>query len=269
MATAKEIVVKPITAQAATKLVKAIHYSGKVAANSQLHFGVFLHGKLEGAMQFGPSLDKRKTQALVDGTGWNGFLELNRMAFSDVLPKNSESRALGVAMRLIRKHYPHIEWVISFSDGTQCGDGTIYRASGFVLTGIKKNTSIWEAPDGSVSTDLSLRLGTQAKAQNIVNATSMPKGPAISQTGAASMRPFREAGYKPKEGFQLRYVYFLNPEARQRLTVPILPFSKIDDMGAGMYKGKARVKQATTEVHSAGRRGGTDPHAPPSDGQPL
>jgi hypothetical protein len=245
MVSAKDIVIKPITSQAASKLVKAIHYSGKVAANSQLHFGVFLNGKLEGAMQFGPSLDKRKTQALVDGTGWNGFLELNRMAFSDVLPKNSESRALGVAMRLIKKHYPHIEWVVSFSDGTQCGDGTIYRASGFVLTGIKKNTSIWEAPNGEVSTDLSLRLA--AKGGN---------------SGASSMKSFREAGYKPKEGFQLRYVYFLNQDAIQRLSVPVLPFSKIDEMGAGMYRGQVRVKQATTEVHSAGRRGGTDPHAP-------
>lgn len=242
MASAKDIVVKPITAKAATKLVKAIHYSGKVAANSQLHFGVFLSGKLEGAMQFGPSLDKRKTQSLVKDTGWNSFLELNRMAFSDVLPRNSESRALSVAMRLIKKHYPHIEWIISFSDGTQCGDGTIYRASGFVLTGIKKNTSIWEAPDGTVSTDLSLRLGQQNKTPKIINSTTMTKGKAITQTGASSMKPFREAGYRPKEGYQLRYVYFLNKSAKDRLTVPVLPFSKIDEMGAGMYKGEKRDK---------------------------
>lgn len=262
MASAKDIVVKPITAQAATRLVKAIHYSGKVAANSQLHFGVFLNDKLEGAMQFGPSLDKRKSQKLVEGTSWNGFLELNRMAFSERLPRNSESRALAIAMRLIRKNYPHIEWIVSFSDGTQCGDGTIYRASGFVLTAIKKNTTIWEAPDGTTATDLSLRLGLKAKAQKTVNATTLTKGKAIRQTGAASMKPFREAGYKPKKGFQLRYVYFLNPAAKDRLTAPILPFSKIDEMGAGMYKGKARVKQATTDDQSAGRQGSTDPHAP-------
>lgn len=267
MASAKDIIIKPITAQAATKLVKAIHYSGKVAANSQLHFGVFLNGRLEGAMQFGPSLDKRKTQALVDGTGWNGFLELNRMAFSDVLPRNSESRALGVAFRLIKKHYPHIEWIVSFSDGTQCGDGTIYRASGFCLTGIKKNTSIWEAPDGTVSTDPSLRLGQSNKAApKIVNSTTVTKSAHIKKTGASSMKPFKEAGYKPKAGFQLRYVYFLNPEARQRLTVPTLPFSKIDEVGAGMYKGKARAKQAITDDQSAERQGSTDPHAPNKKG---
>ena len=45
-------------------------------------------------------------------------------------------------------------------------------------------------------------------------------------------------GAKPIPGFQLKYVYFLNDSAKKRLTVPILPFSKIDEMGAGMYKGK-------------------------------
>lgn len=245
MTSAKSIVVKPISAKDAAALVKRIHYSGTVTQNSQLHLGVFLDGRLEGAMQFGPSLDKRKTQALVEGTLWNGFLELNRMAFSDRLPRNSESRAIAIAMKIIKKNYPHIEWVISFSDGTQCGDGTIYRASGFALTGIKKNTTIWEAPSGEVATDLSLRLGKKT-----VNATSMTKGSNIKGNGAASMKPFKDAGWKPKLGYQLRYVYFLNPEARQRLTVPILPFSKIEEMGAGMYRGQARGKDQASEIPS-------------------
>ena len=59
------------------------------------------------------------------------------MAFSEKLPRNSESRAISIAMKLIKKHYPHIDWVVLFADGTQCGDGTIYRASGFVLTDIR------------------------------------------------------------------------------------------------------------------------------------
>lgn len=37
--------------------------------------------------------------------------------------------------------YP-IEWVVSFADATQCGDGTIYRASGFLLTGIRENKTV-------------------------------------------------------------------------------------------------------------------------------
>ena len=102
MASAKDIIIKPISAQAANALVKRVHYSGKVVPNSQLHFGVFLNGKLEGAMSFGPSTDKRKTIGVVRSTEWNNFLELNRMAFSDVLPRNSESRAMAIAFKLIK-----------------------------------------------------------------------------------------------------------------------------------------------------------------------
>lgn len=218
MASAKDIHIAPISSADARALVRRIHYSGKVANNSQLHFGVFLDGRLEGAMQFGPSLDKRKIQGLVRDTGWNDFLELNRMAFSDRLPRNSESRALGVAFRLIRKHYPHIEWIISFADGTQCGDGTIYRASGFVLTAVRENKTILQLPDGTIVADKTL--------QNANHATT-----------GKNAAWWKKNGAKPLDGFQLRYIYFLNPAARDRLTVPILPFSKIEEMGAGMYRG--------------------------------
>jgi hypothetical protein len=76
---AKRLEVRPISASDANRIVKALHYSGKVVNNSQLHLGVFLDGKCGGAMQFGPSLDKRKIQPLVRGTLWNEFIELNRM----------------------------------------------------------------------------------------------------------------------------------------------------------------------------------------------
>lgn len=217
MASAKDIVIKPISAKAANELVKRVHYSGTHTQNSQLHLGAFYNGKLEGAMQFGPPIDRRKVLPLVADTEWNNMIELNRMAFSDVLPRNSESRALAVAFRMIKKHNPHIEWVLSFSDGCQCGDGTIYRASGFVLTGIKKNSTMYRTPDGDVVADKTFNnnIGRKHKGFTTKDCEKIP-------------------------GYQLRYIYFLNPAARQRLTVPVLPFSKIDEMGAGMYKGKPK-----------------------------
>lgn len=215
MATAKDLIVKPISQKDAARLVKRIHYSGKIAMTSQLHFGVFLNGILEGAMQFGSSIDKRKTQRLVKDTGWNEFIELNRMAFSDRLPRNSESRALGVAFRLIRKYYPHIKWIISFADGCQCGDGTIYRASGFTLTGIKKNTTMLRTPDGEVVTDKTFN-------RNVVK----------------KYKGFTKSDCDKLKGFQIRYVYFIDKSYKDKLTVPVLPFSKIDELGVSMYKGK-------------------------------
>jgi hypothetical protein len=291
-----------------------VHYSGKVVQNSQLHIGVFYRGKLEGVMQFGPSLDKRKLIGLVEGTPWNGFIELNRMAFTDVLPRNSESRAIGIAMRILRKHYPHVQWVVSFADACQCGDGAIYRASGFVLTSVKVNGQNYRLPfadelDEAPLMQAGLRAGdihvlrqwlesitTHARAEhahkltvedrppsNKMSLEGAPHAHKMSLEGAphahkmslqgaphahkmslqGDVRPnallsevkkimrkvtgggtsadklFRLMGGIPAAGHQLRYLYFLDPTARERLTVPVLPYSEIDRHGARMYKGQS------------------------------
>ena len=53
-----------------------------------------------------------------------------------------------------------------------------------------------------------------------------------------SLRKYCEAtGAVPLEGFQLRYIRFIDPSWRDRLTVPTIPFSRIGEMGAGMYRG--------------------------------
>ena len=204
--------------------MKAHHYSGKVVNNSTLHFGVFLDGNLHGVMSYGPSLDKSKIIGLVKDTGWNEFLELNRMAFDSYLPRNSESRAISMSLRLIKKYAPQIKWVISFADACSCGDGTIYRASNFVLTGIKENLNLAELPDGTRVHKMTLAS----------NPTSFKKY--LDYVGAT-----------PIPGFQLRYIYFIDKSKRKDLTVPEIPFSKIDELGAGMYKGE---KITFAERHS-------------------
>lgn len=236
MGRAKELVVKVIPSKIANNFVKKHHYSGKVVNNSKLHFGVFLDNHLHGVMSFGSSLDKSKIIGLVAGTKWNEFLELNRMAFDDYLPRNSESRAISQAIKLIKKNAPHIKWIISFADGCQCGDGTIYRASNFVLTAIKRNEALYELPSGEVIHQLTLQ--------------SSPKQPRPELNGKClydvsggtySLKEWiRLSGAKPLVGYQLRYIYFIDKSYRDKLTVPIIPFSKIQEIGAGMYKGKKR-----------------------------
>lgn len=244
MGAAKRIVVKPISASDANRIVKALHYSGKVVNNSRVHLGVFLDGKCGGAMQFGPSLDKRKMVGLVAGTLWNEFIELNRMAFADWLPRNSESRALGFAFRWLKKTYPQLKWCISFADASQCGDGTIYRASGFVLTGVLKSKNLVIMPSGDVIHKMTLE-------SNPTKPRPELKGKTYLQTtgGKYSIKAYAEAvGGRNIPGFQLRYIYFLDPTARERLTVPILPFSEIERRGAGMYKGKPRVSSIVSDA---------------------
>lgn len=275
MATAKDIVIKQIDSHTANEFVRRVHYSGKVTQNSQLHFGVFLNGQLEGAMQFGPSLDKRKIQGLVKGTLWHEFIELNRLAFTDVLPRNSESRALGIAMRLLKKYAPQIKWVISFADGAQCGDGTIYRASGFILTAIKENDQIWIAPGGARESRTTLTNGTDIansgekyKARQIIHTLSTSPGRQRMETlkntnGAASMKGYIAAGFTPIPGFQLRYIYFIDPTYRARLTVSEIPFSEIEKRGAKMYKGiPGGTGETDNAAQSNAQTGGASPTVP-------
>ena len=241
MGSAKDLIVKVIPSKVAVPFVKTHHYSGKVVNNSNLHFGVFYEGRLHGVMSFGPSLDKSKIQGLVEGTGWNEFIELNRMAFDDVLPRNSESRAIAIAMKLIRKNAPQIKWVISFADGCQCGDGTIYRASGFVLTGYSSG-SMWKLPDYLVK----INGGAVAHRMKVQDKCSALSRYILEETHGKNltMKKYVEKfGGEILEGKMFRYIYFIDPSYKERLTVPIIPFSKIDEMGAGMYKGE-KVTQA-------------------------
>ena len=226
------------------------HYSGKVVNNSCLHFGCFLDGLLHGVLSFGPSLDKKKIMQLVDGTGWNNFLELNRMAFDDYLPRNSESYCIGKALRLIKKNAPQVKWVVSFADGCSCGDGTIYRASNFVLTAIKENSNLCYLPNGDK-----------------IHKMTLESNPTIprKELGGKSYYDITDGRFNFKEyvnyvggeilkGFQFRYIYFIDKSWRKHLTVPEIPFSRIDELGAGMYKGE-KITQAErhaikTEVHN-------------------
>lgn len=211
MSRVKDIKIKVIPAKIANDFVKKHHYSGKVVSNSVLHFGCFLDGKLGGVMQYGNPIDKRNVLDFVKTTNkghnkkWNEMLELNRMAFSDMLPRNAESRCISISIKLIKKNAPHIKWILSFADGTQCGDGTIYRASGFKLTGINKNSTIYKLKSGETVA----KHGTSKK----------------DFTGAERLK-----------GFQLRYIFLIDKSAK--LNIPEIPFDKIDEVGAGMYKGE-------------------------------
>lgn len=240
MASAKDITVKVIPSSVANPFVKAHHYSGKVVQNSTLHLGAFLNGRLHGVMSFGSPTDKRKVIGLVisketgEPAPWYDMLELNRMAFDDVLPANSESRCIAVAIRLLKKNAPNIKWILSFADGTQCGDGTIYRASGFQLTNIKRNKSLLVLPDGTKIHELTISSGMNTPRPEL-NGKSL----ADISGGSASTRAYCEyTGAKPLEGFQLRYIKIIDPD--YMLAAPPLPYSAIQEAGAGMYKGEKR-----------------------------
>lgn len=231
---AKDLIVKVIPSKIANEFIKNHHYSGKVVPNSKLHFGVFMDNKLHGVMSYGPPLDKSKVIGLVEGTGWSEMIELNRMAFDEYLPKNSESRAISQSIRLIKKNAPHIKWILSFADATMCGDGTIYRASNFLLTGIKKNENGVMLPNGKTVHYMTVAGHPSTKREEL-NGKSF-----FDITGGKQdfQKYLDYTGGKVIEGYQLRYIYLIDKTCK--LTVSVIPYEKINEVGAGMYKGEKR-----------------------------
>ncbi len=223
MGRAKEILVKVIKSKVANAFIKKQHYSGKVVPNSTLHFGCFLDNRLHGVMSYGSPFVKKNVINLVEGTGWNEMIELNRMAFDEFLPKYSESRCIAISIRLIKKNAPQIKWILSFSDGCSCGDGTIYRASGFKLIGIKDNNGLFNYNGENIHGKVLWDRG-------------ISKSWCIQDKELAEINSRKNTSIKRIKGKQLKYLYLIDKSCK--ITVPILPFSEIDKQGAGMYKGE-------------------------------
>jgi len=154
----------------------------------------------------------------------NEYLELNRMALAPNAPKNSESRVIGITLRMIRKNYPHIRCILSFADGCQCGDGTIYRASGFMLVSYKKNDSL--LTDGaSVIAKKSL--------YNQINSD----GKYLSSVSLKN-------GWAPLKGLQYKYVFFFDESLKSR-------FKPIDNKSVPnefrIYKGQFGMRAGSKD----------------------
>lgn len=209
MGRAKEIQIRVIPSKIANPFIRAHHYSGKVVNNSCLHFGAFLDGRLHGVLSYGPSLDKKKI------------------------------------IRLIRKQAPQVKWIISFADGCSCGDGTIYRACNFVLTDIKRNDALCLLPNGDKIHKMTLHSNPTSPRPELGGRTFYEVTGGKYDWDAY----VKEVGGTILPGYQLRYIYFIDPEYRQRLKVPEIPFSRIDELGAGMYKGQ-QVSQAERHAES-------------------
>ena len=197
-ATAKDVVLMPVTRRESECCVRSWHYSARPYNKSIVHIGAFLNGYLCGVMAWGPGIDTRKLIGVIPGTPWDGYIELNRMAFSPALPRNSESRALAICIRAMRQHAPWLHWLVSFSDGAQSGSGVIYRASGWTLTQDRKNVTLYRAPNGKIVSQVGLH--TSATLRKMLGARSMSA-----------------SGCERLQGRMRRYMIGLTPDARHKI----------------------------------------------------
>lgn len=106
--------------------------------------------ELEGVLQFGTPMNAKKTpQKLIQGATQNDMYELNRMAMTDDAPKFSESQAIGLCIKWLKRFRKDIKWLLSFSDGKEGNVGTIYQATNWKYYGYNISNSFFDL-DGTI-----------------------------------------------------------------------------------------------------------------------
>lgn len=119
--------VEKISNAAAKKLLDKHHPLGAGQAFA-FALGVFWCGRCEGVLTFGNPISNNAVRRY--GLRQCDVLELRKLWMSDVPPKNSESRILAVAARIIRKRYPQLHLLLTYCGGEETAAS--YRAAGWI-----------------------------------------------------------------------------------------------------------------------------------------
>jgi len=115
--------VKPIRYKDARRIIERHHYLGYAPCGCKFCLGIYCNNDLIGVMIWGHPVARMENQ---DNT-----LELTRM-FLFNSPKNSESRALSLAEKWIKKNRTEYR-LIAYSDTSEGHKGTIYKATNWKM----------------------------------------------------------------------------------------------------------------------------------------
>jgi hypothetical protein len=198
----QDLMVKPVHFSIARQLLVREHYLHSFPGGTKLAFGAFVGSRLLGALILGAG--PANAYALIGGANPDDCLTLSRLWLSDELPRNSESRFIGVVLRSLRKH-SHLKFLVNYADPAQGHVGTIYQATGWVYTGLSQATPLYDIGDGRARHSRSLS----------------------HAFGSHGLSHFQRHGIEIKlvpQKAKQRYVYFLDPTWRERLKGSALPY---------------------------------------------
>ena len=203
----QQLRVRPIPFRIAKELLVLRHYLHSMPGGTRLSFGVFVGKRLLGALALGvgPKLGHR----LVEGATAGDCVTLTRLWLSDELPRNSESKVIGVVLRALRRH-TCLKFVLAYADPNAGHVGTVYQATGWLYTGLSSPTPLYDLGDGVLRHSRSLGYSFGSHSVRHIEASGVPIK-AVSQP--------------PKH----RYIRFLDSSWRERIRVPVLPYPKMKD----------------------------------------
>lgn len=207
--TPQELELRIVPPAIAANVIVRNHYLHSMAAGLRLCFGIFAGDRILGAivLNAGPVGAPR----LVAGATSQDCLTLARLWLDDALPRNSESRVLGLLVRVLRR-FTAVKFLLSYADPAVVRAGVphlgfVYQAANWTYVGLAENQPLMDLGDGIPRHLRSLG----------------------STFGTHSAAYFRRHGlpvrFIPLQA-KHRYVIFIDRSWRDRLRVPVLPYPK-------------------------------------------
>jgi hypothetical protein len=154
---------------------------------------VYYKGEVHGALQLGYGI-RPKIKGAFDP---DEIREFDRMWLSDEMPKFSETITLALLHLFLKKAYPNLKALISYSDTSVGNNGTIYRAGNYeLIDSIKADFYILSS--GERVHPVSMWHRHKSRAWDLMQ-TLYP-------------------GIKKADGQQLKFIYYLHPKCRNAVS---------------------------------------------------
>lgn len=205
----KTLTVRPVPPVVVRPLIEHEHYLRSMPAAARRCFGVSLGDELVGAVVF--TSGARHGHRLLAAASPQDVATLARLWLSDALPRNSESRVLGIVLRDLQRT---TSWklLLSYADPAAGHVGTIYQATGWLYLGETAGETYVRLDDGRLHHPRSVyeRFGSNRVGH-------------LRATGVAATR-------EPVGG-KHRYAYVLDPSWGWRLRGLARPYPRAQSRG--------------------------------------
>jgi hypothetical protein len=155
----RSLVVREIPAHNLVPMMAEQHYLHSMPLAAILSFGIFLDDELVGGVVL--TAGARHGHRVLAGSKSDDVLTLARLYLDDSIPKNAESRVLGIVTREVRRR-GKAKALLSYADPAVGHCGTIYKAAGWTYLGRGESTRYLDFGDGVLRhpRSVSTRYGT-------------------------------------------------------------------------------------------------------------
>lgn len=143
----KDYYIDLINSSKANKMTALYHYSGVGFKKAKINQGIYRKSDnlLVGVLQWGVSAQEgiRLERYVTEPISKEQYLELNRFCMADSEGKNSESQAISLGIKWIKKYRPDIKLLVSYAGRKEGNYGFIYQATNWEYLGYWISNGFW------------------------------------------------------------------------------------------------------------------------------